>query len=748
MITRIPRITSTPPATGSNCRHVGEKVNTPCCLDPHPNRRSRIRDVLEGSLVGSYPQALPKQTRRTVTKPKRSLRWQDRALLIIAIVLMSLLTVRIETAAAEEFGLEFQVGTEHVRSVALDTDINVDITGLIARVSVRQTFRNPGSEWAEGVYRFPLPVGAAVDRMRIETDGRILEGEIQQRESARRVYQQARDSGRTASIVDQQSTDQFETRLANIRPGATVTVEIAFLTRVEHSDGRYGLKLPMTFTPSWNSAQASRAPAWPRVAPSPVLFGAAPLHTPEPDDRYLSMTINLHLDLPLSHIESLHHDVDIHPTLGGYHVFLSDPEERTDRQFELTWRPDLGSQPNSSLLTWDGGDAVYALLMLTPPLEQYVHVQPRELIFVIDTSGSMEGTSLTQARSALQQGLQLLGPDDTFNLVQFNSRTEALFDLPVPPDPGNLLAATDYIDSLVANGGTDMAPALQFALQGEADPAHLRQIIFITDGSVDNEGDLLLQIAEDLGESRLFTVAIGSAPNTWFMRKAAEIGRGSHTAIGRSQDVTNRMNRLWSRIQRPALQDVCVDWGMESETYPEIIPDLYAGEPLWLVARLPYQPTDVIVCGDLAGQHWENTTIPVKVDSDDSIASLWGRGKVDALEESRIFGVDEVELKSRITDVALEYGLLTSYTSLVAVDRTPSRAAGHQLNSQQIPGLLPAGSTNSTVGFSSTGTGWKTQLVLALITLALATALLFLATTRLPMANHPSLSGRSVGRRA
>ena len=251
----------------------------------------------------------------------------------------------------------------------------------------------------------------------------------------------------------------------------------------------------------------------------------------------------------------------------------------------------------------------------------------------------------------------------------------------------------------------------------------LRQIVFITDGSVGNEADLLLQIGEKLGDSRLFTVAIGSAPNLWFMRKAAEIGRGTHTLIGRQAEVGERMAALWARIENPAVEDLCVDWGMEAEFYPEIIPDLYAGEPLWLHARLPLEPRQVTLCGELDGRYWETTARVSPAPGGEGLAVMWARSKIEALEDSRIFGVDPALVRLRALDVALDFGLLTPYTSLVAVDRSPVRPIGAAAGSEDVPGLLPAGSSTA-VGFSQTATGWPLRLALALLSLFIATGML------------------------
>jgi Ca-activated chloride channel family protein len=344
-------------------------------------------------------------------------------------------------------------------------------------------------------------------------------------------------------------------------------------------------------------------------------------------------------------------------------------------------------------------------------------------VFVVDTSGSMEGTSIEQARAALEQGLGFLQQDERFNLIAFSSRARRLFDESMPARSPYLDEARDFIDGLQAGGGTDMAPALHAAMSLPRAGDLLRQIVFITDGSVGNERELLLQIGERIANGRLFTVSIGSAPNAWFMRKAARIGRGSHTHIGHRDEVTLRMASLWARIENPAVQDLCVDWGMPAEYYPEIIPDLYAGEPLWLFARLPREPATVTLCGELMGQPWETTTSPLPVAGSESLATMWARHKIEALQDSRIFGTAPDVVREQVLQVALDFGLLSPYTSLFAVDRTPSRPESESSTSEEVPGLLPSGSGVSSA-FTQTATGWPGRLALATLTLLIAGGML------------------------
>jgi Ca-activated chloride channel family protein len=647
-------------------------------------------------------------------------RWQNRSLLALCLVLASLFFIRgvqAQSASNEGWGLQFMGDGQQQHMVAIDTLIDADINGLVARVDVRQQFHNTGRGWAEAIYRFPLPPGAAVDRLQVQVGNRVIEGEIKEKAEAHRQYQKAKADGVIAALLDQQRPNQFETRLANIGPDEAITVSISFLQRVDFSQGEYSLQIPLTFTPRWDSS-ISTPLSQPTTTEQFVVN--SPLN-----DHKLTLNLKLRSALELTRISSRFHDMDIHPGLGGYDLALVNPDTRTDRIFELNWAPDLGSSPQAALSTWDGGDAVYALLMLAPPLIEATVPQDREVVFIIDTSGSMQGMALQQAKAALYQGLSWLKVDDRFNLVEFNSDSYTLFPSSVAPDGNYLEEALNFIDDLKADGGTNMAPALQDAMLLPAQPSLLRQIVFVTDGSVGNEEDLLQQIALELGASRLFTVSIGSAPNTGFMRKAAEIGRGSHTHIGQLDDVEQRMNELWQRIERPALQNIEVDWGMTADYYPEIIPDLYAGEPLWLVARLPSQPGQVVLRGDLNGSEWQQETGPHPGAGSESLATLWARGRVEALQDSRLFmDLDAEQLRQSIVDVALEFGLLTAYTSLVAIDRTPVRPAAEGLSQDHIANLLPAGSSMQINGFSSTATGWQVQLLGAVLLLMLSVAMM------------------------
>jgi Ca-activated chloride channel family protein len=708
-------------------------------FQPHSLQTLSIRDELERLAWMQNPGLAERMTSRArKRKPGRRhvQRWQDRILISLGAVLLALFLIRAGSAQADQepWGLQLKSAIAEYTQLAIDTGIEVEITGLVARIEVTQHFTNHSSAWAEGVYRFPLPQGAAVDRMRIKVGERVLEGEIQEKETARRIYQQARDAGKTTTLVEQQRRNQFETRLANIGPGEAIEITIAYLQNISYSDLSYHLTIPLTFTPRW--APGAVGPA-DHSSPAPTIPAPALRPASSVSDHRLTLQTRLVTAVEIAAIESRYHDVDIRQVDDGYQVSLVNPDAVTDRDFELTWTPALQTRPSASLTTFNAGDAVYAQLMLAPPLGDAIAPLAREVVLIIDTSGSMEGQPIQQARQALLHALKSLGPDDYFNLLQFNSHTEQLFDESVPVTPTSLYVAQNFINSLHANGGTDMKPALETALDIPELPGLMRQVVFVTDGAVGNESDLLKTVADSLGDSRLFTVAIGHAPNSWFMRKAAEIGRGSYTRIGKLDEVAQQMSALWGRIRVPALTDICVDWGEAAEFYPEIIPDLYAGEPLWLIARLPSEPTIISLCGDFNRQNWEldvnGWDAATASPGTDNLAILWARKKIESLEDGMMFGSDRELSQLEITGTALEFGLLTRYTSLVAVDKTPRRDMSEALAQSEVPGLLPAGTSSQLAGYPNTATGWVSQLLLSLFVLMLSASLLWFSGSRLPM---------------
>jgi Ca-activated chloride channel family protein len=608
--------------------------------------------------------------------------------------------------------LRLASGGVAVDAPLLHTDVQMQVGGMLARVTVRQRFRNPGTEWVEGTYVFPLPEDAAVDRMRLRIGERLIEGEIQEKEAARKTYEAAKRSGRKASLLSQERPNIFTTAVANIAPGETVQVEIEYQQTVAYRQGEFRLRFPLVVAPRYipggpveaAEVTAFQGTGWARD--TAAVPDASRITPPVVDPREgpvnpVSIGIRLDAGMPLSRLESVYHPMRIETDAQAiHHLTLQAADVPADRDFELLWVPEPGDAPRAALFneSWQGDE--YALLMLMPPARVTATAAriPREVIYVIDTSGSMHGDSIIQARAALQLALQRLDPADRFNVIQFNHRTSALFPGAVAADPGNLRLARQYVEGLTADGGTEMLPALQLALGQQAEQGVLRQIVFLTDGSVGNEQALFGLIHRQLGDSRLFTVGIGSAPNSFFMTRAAQFGRGTFTYIGKVAEVAEKMAALFARLETPRLTDIEIRWPQDQpvEMWPARIPDLYQGEPLLVALKMAApkmagaEPR-LELAGDAAGTPWRQQVTLRGGAARAGVHQLWARRKIADLMDRMAQGEAEAGIRQAVLDVALPHRLVSRYTSLVAVDKTPSRPADQGLSSKLLPTNLPQG---------------------------------------------------------
>jgi len=653
-------------------------------------------------------------------------------LLFAALVLLIIFAVdgrpaHAEPAAAEDdapIGLYFRLdGSQTVlEAPSLQTDVAMAVNGMVNRVTVRQVFHNPTDRWLEGIYVFPLPERSAVDRLAMVIGDRRVQGRIMEKAEAERVYREAADNGQRASLVSGERPNVFVTSLANIGPGEQITVEIGYQDAVHYDDGRFTLRFPMVVAPRYTpapDAEIAEAPAQPAPGFDPAvireieeeprdLFG--PVDIDPGSYNPLSLRIELDAGLPLASLRSLYHPVVVDSLEDGRQVVsLKAGEVPADRDFVLEWAAKASDKPQAAVFAEQVGRDAHLLVMMLPPGAEAAaprDLQPRELILVIDTSGSMYGESIDQAKAAVVEALKRLQPEDCFNVIQFNSEAFALFPAPVEASVGNVAQAWHYVSALEADGGTEMRPALDLALAGSPPEGTLRQVVFLTDAAVSNEAELFSHVAAQLGDSRLFTVGIGSAPNSYFMRKAAEIGRGSFTYIGDLSEVKPRIDALLRKLEQPALTDLRVGWplsaGKRVEAYPLPLPDLYAGEPVTFSARL--EGVDLaslegklLIAGRSGDSAWQQRLDLAGLHPAPGTAALWARAKIAQIEDGLYrtaaegAAVDSAAIRAAALGVALDHQLVTRYTSLVAVDDEVARPKDADLESREIPRDLPEG---------------------------------------------------------
>ncbi len=604
---------------------------------------------------------------------------------------------------------EVEAGTLLVRQAdayreapAVSTDVVIDVTGIVARTHVRQQFVNPTDDWIEGVYVFPLPERSAVDTLEMQIGERTIVGRIEERAKARATYERAKSEGRKTSLVEQERPNVFTTSFANLGPGETLTVTIAYQEEVRYESGRLSLRFPMVVAPryvpgtqpitgfsgtGW-SIDTDEVPDAARITP-PVAHPASSWTHP------VRVAVEIDAGFPLTRVSSPTHAIDVEARATGRRsVRLREGTTPANADFVLEWTPVRGAAPSAALFRETREDGEYALLMVLPPSESEGDRTrlSRETIIVVDTSGSMAGASIEQARAAVLRALDTLRPEDAFDVIAFASQPRRLFDAARPATPDALAAARRFVRGLEAEGGTEMAAALDMALAPSREGRAVRQVVFVTDGAVGNERALFDLIHHRLGRSRLYTVGIGSAPNSHFMTKAAAFGRGTFTYIASADAVEREMGALFEKIESPVLHDLVLDWPTASvEAWPERLPDVYAGEPVIVAARLDAPVDRVTLRGRRGGDPLRLEVPLVGGATHSGVARLWARRKVESLMDSLHEGRSLDDVSRSVADLGVAHGLVTRWTSLVAVDTTPTAPVGVTPEPRPVPTHLPAG---------------------------------------------------------
>ena len=590
---------------------------------------------------------------------------------------------------------------ETLAAPLLSTDVVIRVSGLVARAQVKQTFHNPSEDWYEGVYVFPLPENSAVDHLRMKIGSRLVEGVIRERGEAKKSYEQAKESGRRAALLEQERPNIFTSSVANIGPREDVVVEIEYQQTLRYDSGRFSLRFPMVVGPRYIPGAPlaeSKGTGW---SPDTVRVSDASRITPPvihpSNGRVNPVSIRIELDagVPIADVDSPYHNISLRSGDSRREVVeLESGTVPANRDFELNWTPSAESAPRAAWFTERRGDKTFGLLMILPPNVRAGGKRiPREAIYVIDTSGSMHGTSIKQAREALGLAIDGLAPEDRFNIIEFNSYAKALFEDARPATRENRAEARGWVRGLRAQGGTEMALALDLALNGGESGGRIRQVVFLTDGQVGNEDELFRLIRAKLGDSRLFTVGIGSAPNSHFMTKAAEIGRGTFTYIGKVEEVREKMSGLFAKLESPVLKGVKIDWpeGAAAEAWPARIPDLYAGEPVMVSAALDKAVGAARVSGLRGDAPWRQDLLLDQPAQGSGIGVLWARDKIGALMDAAREGASAEETRAKVIELALTHHLVTKYTSLIAIDRAPARLPDLDLKMAALPTHLPEG---------------------------------------------------------
>jgi len=587
------------------------------------------------------------------------------------------------------------------------TSVQAQIAGFVARVDVTQEFVNPTADKIEAVYVFPLPQDAAVDRMEMTVGDRTIRGEIKRREEARQIYEAAKQAGHVASLLDQERPNVFTQSVANIMPGERVLIKISYVDLLNYENGQYEFTFPMVVGPRYIPGQpiGKSGEGWaPDTTKVPDASKITPPVTPEGTraGHDISVEVRINAGVPIGEISSVLHEVDIErPSESEARVALTDQETIPNKDFILRYQV-AGDMVQTGLLpsTRSAGDGYLSLILVPPKAPGRILIAPKEMVFVIDSSGSQMGWPIEKSKETMKLCIEQMNPGDTFQMLAFSNEVIPLFDKPQPNTPENRALVQEFLASRLGGGGTEMMKAITAALTPPPDPRRLRIVCFMTDGYVGNDLEILDAVKKNIGSARLFSFGIGNAPNRFLLDGMADLGRGAVEYVTLAEKGSLAAEKFHERISKPILTDISIDWGglPVDDVYPKRIPDLFSSQPVILKGRYVGSAEGTItIHGKLGGKPWSEevpVTLPNEEDENKALPSLWARAKIADLTAQDYLGLQrgdaDPNVKEQVTRLALEYQLMSQFTSFVAVEEKIVTEGG-QPKKVAVPVEMPEG---------------------------------------------------------
>ena len=589
-------------------------------------------------------------------------------------------------------GKEVPIPLEH-------TDVKAAVDGYIATVDVTQRFHNPFDAKIEAVYVFPLPQNAAVTDFIMVIGERRIRGIVRERAEARRIYADAKRQGYVATLLTQERANVFTQRVANIEPKKRIDVAITYFQTLPWRDGAYEFVFPMVVGPRFNppgTTEGIGAVRHGRAGRQKTNVTYLPPGTRSGHD--ISLKVDLNAGVAIRSVACPTHAVTKTTSAAErVGITLSPHDAIPNRDFVLRWNVSAAAV-TSTLMTHRDARGGYFTLMLMPPehLDRAAR-RPMEFIFVIDTSGSMAGWPLEKAQTATERALRMLGPTDTFQIITFCDRTRRFAPTPLPATAANVRRGLAYVRALRAEGGTVMLDGMRAALEAPAPGERLRIVTFMTDGFIGNESDVLTEVHHRVGTTRIFSFGVGTSPNRYLMERMAKLGRGAVAYIGSASTPTDAVDRFYERAAHPSMSGIRIDWGemRVSEVYPSRIGDLFVGRPVILTGRFAGDATGPIrITGNLGSTPRTLVVHPRRATKHAGLPTVWARLKIAELADSSMLTSDG-EIPQAIRGVALEYGLMSAYTSFIAVDAT-RRTTGDHGTTVDVPVPVPHGTRYET----------------------------------------------------
>lgn len=587
------------------------------------------------------------------------------------------------------------------------TQVAVYVAGFAAQVKVRQTFNNPFDRPLEAVYVFPLPHQAAVSDVDVRVGDRRIRSEIKTRSEAAEIFARARREGRTAALLEQERPNVFTQSVTNIPPGAVVVVEIVYDVALDYESGAYQFVYPMVVGPRHvpgkptgkrpsghgTAPDTDQVPDGSRITPPTLPAG-------QRSGRNVTLEVAIDPGKRIRFIDSPTHDiaVDRDEESTAVVVKLVGKDRIPNKDFVLRYRL-ADATPVATALAHaaDTGPGTFALMVEPPRPDRARAALPRELVFLIDTSGSMRGEPLERSKALVRHALASLNPRDTFRLITFAQGKGGVAARAQAGTAAARRRALAAIDRLEAAGETELLGRLAAVLSAPVPRGRLRVVCLLSDGLVGNEKAVLAEVERAIGpDTRLFTFGVGSSVNRYLLERLAEVGRGASQVLlpgGSPKDEVAAFDR---RLRAPVLTHLEIDWGdlQVSDVWPRSLGDLHAGQPIAVVGRFQRAARGrITVRGRVAGGRVVSLKVPVVLDAapgdHEALPRLWARAAIASLERDQLRS-DDPALVARITDLGLTHRLITAYTSFVSVDVQRTREGG-RLRTYVVPVDLPAG---------------------------------------------------------
>lgn len=599
------------------------------------------------------------------------------------------------------------------------TDVDVRVAGVIADVRVTQVYSNTGNIPLEATYIFPGSTRAAVYGMEMTVGERVLKAQVQPRGDARRTYEQAKAEGKSTSLLEQQRPNVFQMNVAHILPGDTIKVELRYTELLTPTAGEYEFVFPTVVGPRYSNRPAESAPDMQAWVQNPYLAKAVK------SPATFQLQADVVAGMPIQALNCTTHAIKPEFRDASHAVLKldgSDPQGN-NRDFILKYRL-ADAKIESGLMLTAGEKENFFLLTVQPPQRvSPAELPPREYLFIVDVSGSMNGFPLTVSKTLLKQLLGTLRPQDSFNVLLFAGGSRLLAPQSLPASRENLKNAIHVIDREQGGGGTELLPALKRALELPNPNESARSIVVVTDGFVDIEVEAFDLIRKNLNRANLFAFGIGSSVNRFLIEGLARAGQGEPFVVTRPEEADAEARRLQEYISAPVLTHITADFGA-FQTYdlePATVPDVLADRPVVLFGKWKGSPEGTITVRGKSGAGEYVQTFPVvsarTLTGTSALGQLWARSRIATLSD-----YNQVDSKSErvqeVTNLGLTYNLLTAYTSFVAVDTVVRNAAG-SLQPVKQPLPLPQGVENSAVGAPISTTPepetWMLLIVIAVI---------------------------------